>query len=211
MSKVNGATKNIFKSAADFNRILQFFGLGVPLHVESGRIKDNLGHRIGFLLSLICSLFAIGIALSEPSFEGSFVSSIVESGWHYQYQLETILVLPLMIFNYIKRGHVEAFLAKVHEFDETMAQMNWMSPKPLHSQSRRYLAMGLVVSSILLLLLFQCAAMATFFEYENGLLASVRALVFLAVTEFYLLISFQFIFGTLSIYRRFSALNMNVR
>lgn len=44
-------------------------------------------------------------------------SAIVNQVCHYQYQLEVVLILPLMIFNYIKRKHVEQFLAKLHEFE----------------------------------------------------------------------------------------------
>lgn len=138
---------------------------------------------------------------------GQCKSAIVQIGWRSQYQLGVVLVLPLIIFNYIKRNHVERMLARMNDFDEKMVKMNWTSPK---SRSDRNIGMGLVVSSILLLLLYQFPALRAFL-IDDGALACARFLVFLYVIEFHLLISFQFIFGTLSIYRRFSALNMNVR
>jgi hypothetical protein len=127
MSKPSG----IFKSVTCFNQILQLYGLGFSLDGVTGKIKDNLCNRIGFLVSLSWAiLLCIVIAVSEPVFDSKKVRfEIVLAGWHYQYQLEVVLVLPLMIFNYIKRKHVELFLAKVHEFDETLAQMNWISTK----------------------------------------------------------------------------------
>lgn len=138
-------------------------------------------------------------------------SDIVCSGRHYQYQLESIFVLPVMIFNYVKRKHVEKLLAKVNEFDESMAKMNWTSLRTAHSRFHHYLAMGLVVSSILLLSLFQLLFMGAFLASKRGALEVVWAFVFLSVTELYLLVSFQFVLRTGCIYSRFSALNMNVR
>lgn len=201
--------RNIHKSVTCFNKILRLFGLGLPFNVETGKTQVNLGNRIGFLVNISCSIFAMAIALSEAEFEALTGSPIVRAGWHYQYQLQVVLVLPLMIFNYIKRKHVEAFFSKVRKFDELMANTAWMKHKPKRSWTSRYLKTGLVVSSILFLLVFHFAII--FLEAYLRPLAVVRTSVFLLVTEFYVLISFQFIFGTLCIYRRFRALNMNVR
>lgn len=206
MSNPKGKPRSIFKSLSGFNRVLLLFGLGIPPDVATGSIKVNLRNRIGFLVSLSWAVFAMGIALSEPVFEIGGRVDLVISGWHYQYQLQVTLVLPLMLFNYIKRGHVQMFVAKVHEFDDTLAQMKWIRVKP--PRSCRQIELGLFVSSIsLLLLFFLILAVAN----EMRPLALARSMVHIAVTEFYLLTSFQFIFGTLSIYRRFSWLNTNVR
>lgn len=132
----------------------------------------------------------------------------VTSAWHHQYQLQVTLVLPLMLFNYIKRRHVQILGAKVHEFDDTLAQMKWIRVKSPRSWCCRHIEVGLFMSSISLLLLF---FLVLKIADEIGPLEFACSMVFVAVTEFYLLISFQFIFGTLSIYRRFSWLNTNVR
>lgn len=209
MLKPKGKPKSIFKSLSGFNRVLLLFGLGIPLDEETGKIKVNLRNRIRFLVSLSCAFIASGVALTESEFGSSMSSKIAESGWHYQYQLEVVLVLPLMVFNYIKRNHVEMFVAKVYEFDETLAQMKWIRANSRHSRCLNF-EVGLVMSSILLLLLF-LLLFGIFIKTENVPLVFVRLSVFVVVTEFYLLISFQFILGTLSIYRRFSVLNTNVR
>lgn len=207
---------NIFQSVADFNRVLKLFGLGFFIDAETGEMRDNLANRIGFLLNLSWSVLWIIIALSEPGFDGPDEATrgdvYVHRGWTYQYQLQVILVLPLMIFNYIKRQNAERFFAKVHEFDEAMAAMNWTLHKPFYSRARRYLTMGLIEASILLLSLFRCTIFFNvLLKLENIVLEFMQSLVFLYFGEFFLLISFRFIFGTLCIYRRCSSLNANVR
>lgn len=96
-------------------------------------------------------------------------------------------------------------MSKLWKFDDAMAKMNRIRHKPQHSRTGRYFGMGLVVSSILLLSVH--VDLLTFLEAS----VCVNSLVYFFVTEFYLLISFQFIVGTLCIHRRFSVLNMNVR
>lgn len=63
MSNPKGKPRSIFKSLSGFNRVLLLFGLGIPLDVATGSIKVNLRNRIGFLVSLSCAVFAMGIAL----------------------------------------------------------------------------------------------------------------------------------------------------
>lgn len=177
MSEPKGEPRSIFKSLSSFNRVLLLFGLGIPLNGATGKIKVNLRNRIGFLVCLSCSVFCLSIVLSESVFQGFLESEIVGPGWHFTYQLETLLVLPLMLFNYIKRRHVEEFMAKVHEFDETSAQMKWIRAKPHCSRYRNFIGAVLVMSSILLLLLFLLLGILTKQVMEP--LAFVRSSVFL--------------------------------
>jgi hypothetical protein len=210
MSKAKEKPRNFLKSVTCFNKILRLFGLGFfpPAQV-------NLCNRIGFLLNLSCSVFVLAIALHNDRSEPSMKSTIVREGWHNLYQLEAILVLPLMIFNYIKRKHVQGFVAKVREFDELVADVDWMKIKPKHSQRCHFVCMCLVVSSILVLLLYCLTSFVRFTSqpgFDQALLQFIQCMSFFYVTEFYLLISFQFMFGTIfGIYRRFEVLNENVR
>ena len=209
MSKVKEKPRNILKSVTCFNKILWLFGLGFPFDVENGKTQLNLRNRMRFLLNLSCSICTMVIVLSERSFSVYSVSDFVSIAWHYQYQLEGALVLPLMIFNYIKRKHVEEFLKKIQQIDELMETTEWI--KFNRKTNRFRLEFGLIVSSILFLMLFQLYGFVTFLDFNLTSIETARTFGFAFVSEFYLLISLQFIFGTLCIYRRFYVLNMNVR
>jgi hypothetical protein len=204
--------ENAFEAASDFNNILQFFGLGIYLDATTGKNKVKLCRRIGFALRISWALVAIVIVLSETEYQRSeIVSTIVDMGWHYQYQLEAILVLVTLIFNYAKRKHSQTFLAKLSEFVETSTSMAWFQTKPSSSRFCRYIPSGVVVISILQLVLFQLYLMRFSHGLKIEILGSVRSFVFLYISEFFFLVSFQFVLGTWTVYTRFSALNMNVR
>lgn len=209
MAKTKAKPENIFRSVATFNGLLQLFGLGFHVDVKTGEMRVNLCNRIGFLLNLSWSVLGIAVAVSEQPMESK--SEVVTTVWHYQYQLQVLLVLPLLIFNYIKRKHAANFLAKLNEFDEEMKKFKWTSAGLFRTGACRYLEIGFIVMSILFLFLFQIAALGSLILTENVELAMVRFLVYVYVTEFFLLIQFKFVFAVSNIRKRFSMLNNRLR
>lgn len=208
MSKTKEKPRNIFKSVTCFNKILWLFGLGF-FEVETGKTQRNLCHRMRFLLNLICSIFAMVIVLSEENQEIHNYSMIVTSAWHYQYQFQSVLILPLMIFNYVKRKHVKLFLRKLCEFDEKMEEAEWMKFDLKITRFR--MEMGSVISSMTLLLFSGLFMLGICLEFEFTTIQLMRVLTFLFVTEFYLLITLQFIFAVVCVHTRFVALNTNFK
>jgi hypothetical protein len=207
MSKAKAKPRNILKSVTCFNKIFWLFGLGFS-KAETGKAQVNLCNRMRFLLNLSCSLFAMVIVLSEEAVIVNNGSMIVTSAWHYQYQLQGVLMLPLMIFNYVKQEHVRELLRKLQEFDESIEESEWMMCKPKRHRFR--LEMGVVIVSMAFLLAFVIFVLGHYLDFDLASIKSVRTCVFFFMTEFYILISFQFTFGALNIYRRFRVLNANI-
>lgn len=209
MAKTKGKPENIFRSVATFNGLLQLFGLGFYLDVKTGEMKVNLCNRIGFLLNLSWSVLGIAVSLSEKPMASR--SEVLNTVWHYQYQLQVFLVLPLLIFNYIKRKHAANFLAKLNEFDDAMDRINWTPSKLFRTGACRYNEILFIAASILLLFLYQIVAVGKLFLVANFELAMIRFLVSIHVSEFFLLITFQFVFAASNVRKRFSILNRRVR
>lgn len=211
MAKTKAKPENIFRSVATFNGLLQLFGLGFHVDVKTGDMRVNLCNRIGFLLNLSWSVLGIAVAVTEKPMASK--SEVVTTVWHYQYQLQVLLVLPLLIFNYIKRKHAANFLAKLNDFDEEMKKAKWMPSGFFRTGACRYLEIGFIAMSILFLFLFlyQVTAIGSLLLAKNVELAMVRSLVYVYVTEFFLLISFQFVFAVSNVRKRFSMLNKRLR
>lgn len=209
MAKTKGKPESIFRSLATFNGLLQLFGLGFHVDVQTGKMKVNLCNRIGFLLNLSWSVLGIVVALTEEPMGSKL--EVVNMVWHYQYQLQVVLVLPLLIINYIKRKHTANFLAKLNEFDEEMEKVKWTSSKIFRTGAARYLEIGFIAVSIMFLCLFQATAFQWLFVAPNVFLAIVRFLVYIYVIEFFLLVAFQFIFAVSNVRKRFSLLNNRLR
>lgn len=209
MAKTKGKPENIFRSVATFNGLLQLFGLGFYLDVETGEMRVNLCNRIGFLLNLSWSVLAIVVSLSEKPMASN--KEVLNMVWHYQYQLQVLLVLPLLIFNYIKRKHAANFLAKLNEFDEAMERVKWTPPKLFRTGACRYHEIGFIAISILLLCIYQSVVIGMLYLVEDAWLAIVRSLVFIYVSEFFLFITFRFIFAASNVRKRFMMLNKRVR
>lgn len=209
MAKTKGKPENIFRSVATFNGLLQLFGLGFHLDVKTGEMRVNLCNRIGFLLNLSWSVLGIVVSLSEKPMASK--SEVVTTVWHYQYQLQVILVLPLLIFNYINRKHAANFLAKLNEFDEAMEKVKWTSSKLFRTGIFRYHEISFLATSILFLIFYQVFVVRALLLAPNVELSIVRFLVYIYVTEFFLLITFKFMFAVSNVRKRFFMLNEKVR
>lgn len=208
MSKAIEKPRNIFKSVTCFSKILWLFGLGFS-GAQTGKTRLNLCNRVRFLLNLSWSIITMVLVLTEGALITDDQMIIVKSGWHYQYQLQGVLMLPLLIFNYLNQTRIENFFQTLNKFDELIKEAKWIKFKP--KANRFQFGMILIILSIVFLLIFETFMMVHYLKFDLSSIEAMRTYVFVFMTEFYLLISFRFIFVASSIYSRFWTLNTNVR
>lgn len=196
--------ENIYKSISPFHNLIKLFGLApYDLNLKTGKITLRWIHYLMLLLSFIWGQYMIYLSFTQIEYDLS--TSIMNRGWKLHWELEVVLTVPIIIFNILKRKHLEKFLSLLHEFDELIKKFNWKY-QINHATGRNVL-----MFTIFLRFCFMTFLIVNTFSNEMSITEMTRFTIFLYINETYVLISSQFIFSAYSIVSRFKVLNKNIR
>lgn len=196
--------ENIYKSISPFHNLIKLFGLApYDLNLKTGKITLRWIHYLMLLLSFIWGQYMIYLSFTQIEYDLS--TSIMNRGWKLHWELEVVLTVPIIIFNILKRKHLEKFLSLLHEFDELIKKFNWKY-QINHATGRNVL-----MFTIFLRFCFMTFLIVNTFSNKMSITEMTRFSIFLYINETYVLISSQFIFSAYCIVSRFKVLNKNIR
>ena len=126
-------------------------------------------------------------------------------GWEIQYQLQSALTIPVIIFSFYKRRHFERFLKAIANFDEAIESMQ-LNHNYKHTHVKLKLMFWLSISAIALIIM-SSVTIATAFNFTFSNLS--RMLAYVYITQSYFVIVMQFICSSYCVAERFEILNKN--
>lgn len=133
-------------------------------------------------------------------------SKLLERLWTYQYELQFILASVTIVFNFMKRKHVENFMDLIFTFDQLMSSLDWR----FEASYSKYLVFVLQLDSMIFFMTYQCVSIFVFKAYGEIEYTTIKVVVMMfsytAMIEIYLMLSIQFIMSTYYIKIRLNAL-----
>lgn len=205
------SSEDTLNSAKFFYFILKLLGLApYRFDAKSSAFKMSFINYFGFFLSIIIYLAFLVIQLKvivETNFDSGVQSYLLDRLWQYQIVLQKVFIPLIIIFQFMKRKHVQSFIKLILKFDHNFERIRWRY-KVTHSYKfARFLIMTSLIMSLSLNIVL---AFYGVFNYLND--SSFMQLVsYSAVNEFFFLLSMQFIFSTYLVYARLLALSKHIR
>lgn len=178
---------------------------------KSRQLNVNVWNILEIILSL--SIWIALLRIKSDKFEGSYestgVQSILLDGlWQSQYLLQYYFAIFLLIFNVWKRNHIGNFLNLILNFDEALVRHNWKFKAKNFRPSTIFIAL---FSSTLLISVY---GVSTFYFQLNKTLRLIdvgKIIAYVAASDFYLIVSLQFMLSTYCVYARLKVLQKNFR
>lgn len=207
-------TKNIYYSVQYFYYVLKPFGLApYQLDFKNGTFKTSIRN---FFESFAITILWIGFIILQVqssvgnTYESGVQSNLLEKLWKTQYLLQHCIAMFIIIFHTIKSKSIGEFLNHISKFDTSFEQFGWR--------------FRVTQSCNLIVLLIFFTVWATFACYQYITVYVLRIydevtdkfffielMVYIYITEFYLMLTLQFILSVCAIYIRLKALTRNVR
>ena len=201
-------SSSIYQTVKPFYYFLKLFGLAsFQLNCKERKIRMTFKDYLILLCSISVGMFIVYTTCSDV---GSYIregQTMIENGWKYQYLYQIVITVPMIVYGFIKRKHVQRFLEIIYFFDEQTELSNW-EHKINHSQDKVKILIWLLIGVILIIImyffaLFTGSYLSYSIPYQNLLLNSF-------VIKLHDLVMYQFIFSVLCIKRRYDLLNKNM-
>lgn len=200
--------RNIYESSKFLFIILKSLGLApYTFDEKSKKFVMRFANYVHFFISIIIWILFTVIQTSR------FKSEVMDSGvkskfldrlWKYQYLFQYYLVTFTVIFNLMKRQHVERFLKFIFNFDEILFRYG-CELKPANIRP----SIVFVVFIVSVTMTSTYMTIFTILDGELKLYHIIESLAYISVTEFFFVISLQFVCSAFCVYYRLKALTKN--
>ncbi|CAO1406641.1 unnamed protein product [Diamesa serratosioi] len=201
-------SSNIYETVAPFYYVLKFFGLAsFTLNLEDGTIRMKFKDYLLLFFATICGIFAIYSTCSDILTYLIEGTSLIQNVWKYLYLYQIIIIVPIIIFGYIKKQHVERFLELIHSFDKLIELLNW-EHKSNHSKTKSKLFIWLTLSAFIIILMYSFSNLTSNYLSDSNFYLNILLNVF--VVKLHDVAMCQFIFSVICIKDRYKILNKNM-
>lgn len=200
--------RNIYESSKFLFIILKSLGLAPYTFEEKSRkLKMGFANYVHFFISIIIWITFTVIQTSRFRLEvmdSGVKSKFLDRLWQYQYLFQYYLVTFTVIFNLLKRKHVERFLQFIFKFDEILLRYGCELKTANIRQSIVF-----VVFIVSVTMTSTYMIIFTILEEELKFYHIIKSLAYVSVTEFFFVISLQFINSAACVCYRLKALTKN--
>ena len=203
----------IYKSSSFFFHILKILGLA-PFNIDENDLKLKVGYQNFLMFSahlVLWTKYSWDLLKNMNKFSSDSNSRVMDNLLKYQFVLQHYLIIPSMIYNFMKRKHVEYFLKSISKFDSTVDQLGW-DFKVIHS---KYPVLFIFLISTISMISYNYVVVVIMNVYADSKVESYEILIsnfaYIFTTEFYFMISFQFISSCYCCYSRFQMLLKNMK
>lgn len=204
--------KSIYSSSVYIFYILK--GLGMAFYnfdKTSNSFKVSYCHYIGLTLSIFYWIFqSILHYKTEVYYSSGLTFQVVESIWRRVFEFQIFSSIPIILFNFIKRKHVENLLRFIEKFDTQMEYLGWKNPIEISKMIELLPVVPIVVLiwNYIVLIYFELTEMTQLYP---PLIYHIRFTAYLIMMEIFFIIPFLFIASCWSISKRFENLTENMK
>lgn len=210
-------TEDIYHSATYFFYILKLLGLA-PYSFDRKTLRFRMRTfnkllLLGFILTWTSLSYMLIKSINENGFDTGAQSNILDNLLQYQYFNQHLFAGFTVVYSFLKRKHVEKFLRLILKFDLLTDQLGWKF-KVIHS---KYFILILFSFVSLFMITYNCVSIVvrskTEDHYKDVNFSQVifSMVAYVLITQFFLMISMQFIASSYCIYARLHMLIKNTK
>lgn len=209
-------TQNIFQTVRIFYYFLKTMGLATyKLDVKSCIISTSIWNYfevIAFILLTLEFTRLEAIGIQEDLYSSGSQSKLLEAIWKYQYILQHLFIVIVIISNFTRRKSIEGYLRQIYKFDKKVEQLGFQ----YKSKESIILILILTMSGCLAYATYQYLLLYVFEVYEFILKDSiqfshVKYFGNIFVMWFYVTLPLQSIFSIYAVNNRLKILTKNAR
>jgi hypothetical protein len=205
----------IYRSAKFFFYISKMFGLA-PYSFDESDLRFKMGFwNYGFLFLSTSTWFTISCCVTkkliETGLRSETESKVMDTLFLYHYILQHFLIVFSMVFNFLKRKHVESFFKFIFEFDSVVEKLGWNFKV---SHSKFFILVMFLISFIFMISYNFVALYNLYFEVDDpvgNFEKTLSSFIYVFLSEHFFMVSMQFICSCYCVYARLSALLRNAR
>lgn len=206
------ARKTIYKSSTYIYFLLKALGMAFYSHDKKLKcFKVSCWHYLGLLLSIFYWIFqSILHRKTEIYYTSGLDFKIVENIWRRVFEFQIFAIIPIILFNFVKRKHVEKFLQLIEKFDTQMEFLEWKNDVEFSRtiEILPFIPIAVLICNYAMLINFEWSEIL--FVYPP-FVYHIKFLAYLVIMETFFIISFLFVVSCWCVSRRLRNLMENMR
>lgn len=126
MAKASGR-KSIYQSSVYLYYIMKIFGMAFfGVDGKFHKFQTSCFHYLGVFVFVGYWIYQNILYFdTQIYYESGLNYRIIESIWRNVYAFQNLSIIPIILFNFIKRKHLENFLQLIEKFDSQMEYLEW--------------------------------------------------------------------------------------
>lgn len=207
--------KDIYESSKYIYVCLKLVGLApYRINRKTRQVRRSVLSYVELVLVLAAWITFASIQTNLfkfKSFNSGAQSSLLEKLWQYLCILQHFLACLIILFNFWKCHHVEKFLNLILNFDDFLQQLNWKL-KPAETSPTGLAALIVLTAVVMVLHMINITYIVQVYGDDISFSPAyffINIFSYTLMTEFYLLVSLQFIWSTHNVYTRLQSLTRN--
>lgn len=205
---------NIYESSKIFFIILKVLGLA-PFSFD-GKTRRFTLKCLNILLFVASIIFWSILSYSEillamKKNETGSKSKLLDGLWTHAYSIQPFLAMCATAFNCLKMKNVEGFLASIYKFDKSFSRLGWRHET---KYLKTFCPLLVMSASTLVYVLYGIVSISFAIKDLDtlGVWLYLRSfLTYVFVSQFFFVVSLQFIFSVCCIHARLSSLAKNIK
>lgn len=214
---MKSAPQDVYFSAQFFYYILKSMGLAsYQFDAKTQTLKVSCKNYWELIFSIFVWIFLSWITwrnFEVNNMDTGVQSKFLDGLWKDQYKLQHILPIFTILFNFLKRKNIENFLKLIFNFDQTMQRVS----NNFNVRHSRCLILGLYLTSAFGIMIQQIIMVyyrniyGVYGSFDVEVTKILRIFTYFAISEFYFMISMQFIMSVWYINVRLTTLTKHIR
>lgn len=204
--------KSIYRTSFCLYYTLKLLGMAFySFDSKAKSFRSSCWHYIGLMLCVTYWIFQSMLHYKTEVYYNSGLSfRIVESIWRRVFEFQIFSSIPIILFNFIKRKHVENFMQFIEKFDAEMDFLEWKNNVRLSCivEILPIFPIILLICNYIVLINFEWTEMLHFYPTY---VYHIKFLAYLITMEVFFIISYLFVVSCWCISRRVKNLTENLR
>lgn len=161
------ARKSIYSTSVYLYYILKVLGMAFyGFDKKLKCFKVSCWHYLGMTMSIVYWIIQSVLHFrTEVYYSSGLKFQIVESIWRRVFEFQIFSSIPIILFNFIKRKHVENFMRFIEKFDIQMEYLEWKNEIELTKviQSLPFIPIKVLILNFFLIIHFDWSEMVNLY------------------------------------------------
>jgi hypothetical protein len=204
--------KSIYSTSVYLYCILKLLGMAFYAFDKKLKcFKVSCWHYLGISMAVIYWIIqSLLHSKTEINYSSGLKFEVIEGIWRRVFEFQIFSSIPIILFNFIKRKHVQNFLRNIEKFDTQMEFLEWKNDVEFSKviELLPIVPIIVVICNYFALIYFDLSEMVYLYK---PYIYHIRFTAYLIMMEMFFVISFIFIVSCLCISKRFKSLTENLK
>ena len=209
-----GGCENIYQASFFLYYILKALGMAFffySVEAKLRKFKVSCWHYLGLVFILTYWILQnILYFETQVTYDSGLKFRIIESIWRTVFAFQYLCTIPIILFNFIKRKHLENFLQLIEKFDAQMEVLEWENKVKISAffSLMPFYPIPILICNNTMILIFE---LSENFYLHPTYVYHVKFIAYLTITEMFFIICYIFVFSCNCISKRIDLLVENMR